>query len=375
MQNHEYSDIFPLIPQSELKDLADDILENGLRHPILLYNGKILDGRNRYLACKSIGVIPKTKDFEGTDSDALNLVWSENFHRRHLDKSQASICIVEKQSLVDRFRAEAKEAQRESALLNQPQNSQKIDHSERTYREKNESKSSAKIAKLAGTNRQYISDAQKIVKESPKLAEEIKSGKKTIPQAKREIKKQETIKNLESLQVKQVKAIQGLFDVIVIDPPWPMKKIDRDCRPNQVEFDYPTMSIDEICSMKIPACDDCHLWLWTTHRFLKDAVKILDAWDFKYVCGFVWHKPGGFQPIGLPQYNCEFALYARKGTPIFIDTKQFPTCFRAPRGKHSEKPEEFYDIVRRVTSGRRLDMFNRRKIEGFEVWGNEAGAI
>jgi N6-adenosine-specific RNA methylase IME4 len=195
---------------------------------------------------------------------------------------------------------------------------------------------------------------------------------RTVADVKREAKRAAVVKSLDNVSARQAKELAGEYDVIVIDPPWPMEKIERDVRPNQVEFDDPTMDEAELAAMKVPVADDCHLWLWTTHRFLPMALRLLDAWGLKYVCTFVWHKPGGFQPIGLPQYNCEFALYARRGTPQFVDTKSLPTCFTAPRGKHSEKPEDFYDVVRRVTAGRRIDIFNRRCIEGFDTWGKEA---
>lgn len=177
---------------------------------------------------------------------------------------------------------------------------------------------------------------------------------------------------IEELKQRETLPADGEYDVIVIDPPWKMEMIEREVRPNQAKFDYPTMTEDELKELEIPASDDCHLWLWTTHKNLPSALCLLEAWGFRYVCTFVWHKPGGFQPVGLPQYNSEFALYARRGTPIFESTKDFPVCFNAKRGAHSEKPQVFYEMIKRVTAGRRLDMFSRRGIDGFDAWGNEA---
>lgn len=220
--------------------------------------------------------------------------------------------------------------------------------------------------------RQAVIKAAALIETAPEKAVEILTGAKSFAEVRREEKREEIIERLESVEAIEAKEAEGVFDVIVLDPPWPMQKIERDVTPEQVAFDYPTMSEEELAAMPIPAADDCHVWVWTTHKFLPMSLRLLDAWGMKYVCTFVWHKPGGFQPFGLPQYNCELAVYARIGTPEFIDTKAFNTCFNAPRGAHSEKPSEFYDVVRRVTAGRRLDMFNRRAIDGFEVWGKES---
>lgn len=230
----------------------------------------------------------------------------------------------------------------------------------------------SKVAVGKAPPRAAVIKAADMLEKSPERARQILEGEKKLSDVIREEKRAEVVAKLDDVEARQAKELAGHYDVIVIDPPWPMEKIERDVRPNQTEFDYPTMSEDELAAMKMPAADACHLWLWTTHRFLPMAFRLLDAWGFKYVCTFVWHKPGGFQPIGLPQYNCEFAIYARRGSPQFIDTKAFSTCFDAARGKHSEKPEPFYDVIRRVTAGRRVDIFNRRQIDGFNTWGKEA---
>ncbi len=168
-------------------------------------------------------------------------------------------------------------------------------------------------------------------------------------------------------------AAPGTYGCIVIDPPWPMEKIEREVRPNQVGFEYPTMTEDELAEFDLAllAGPDCHLFCWTTQRFLPMALRLVAVWGHRYVCTFVWHKSGGFQPHGLPQYNCEFIVYARAGSPRFVDTKAFPTCFEAPRREHSRKPDEFYDLIRRVTAEPRIDVFSREPREGFDQYGNE----
>ena len=169
----------------------------------------------------------------------------------------------------------------------------------------------------------------------------------------------------------------GRFGTIVIDPPWDMHKIEREVRPNQAGFDYPTMSGDELLAWPVArdmAADDCHLFCWTTQKWLPFTInELLPAWDFRYVLTMVWHKPGGFQPMRLPQYNCEFIVYARRGAPVFVDTTDFPCCFAAPRREHSRKPEAFYDLVRRVTDEPRIDVFSREARDGFEQYGNQTG--
>ena len=239
-----------------------------------------------------------------------------------------------------------------------------------TYTDLNLSHKQAANYQTIAQNPKAVEKAKAIAKENNDIPTE-SLVLQVIKTEQTEKKRAEVKENLENISVKKAKALKGVYDVIIIDPPWEMEKIERDERPRQTGFDYPTMGEKELGELKIPAADNCHIFTWTTHKHLPMALRLLEKWGYKYVCTFVWHKNGGFQPFGLPQYNCEFCLYARKGTPQFVDFKNFFTCFQADRSKHSEKPELFYDMVRRVTAGRRLDMFNRREIKGFDRWGNE----
>ena len=91
---HEIAEVFPLFPEDRLRSLADSIAVNGLRHPIVLFEGAILDGRNRYRAAKVAGYETQPRDFvdfAGTWDDALQFVADENLERRDLNPDQRAL--------------------------------------------------------------------------------------------------------------------------------------------------------------------------------------------------------------------------------------------------------------------------------------------
>jgi len=81
LEPHEFSKLFPPISEEEFGKLAADIKLNGLHQPIVRYQGKILDGNNRYRACELVKIAPKFADFTGDDAQARNYVISANIHR------------------------------------------------------------------------------------------------------------------------------------------------------------------------------------------------------------------------------------------------------------------------------------------------------
>jgi len=90
---HEHALVIPVMNELDYESLRDDIQENGLNNPITLYEGKILDGRHRYQACRELGITPETEDYEG--ENPLTFVISQNLKRRHLDASQRTMIVLD----------------------------------------------------------------------------------------------------------------------------------------------------------------------------------------------------------------------------------------------------------------------------------------
>lgn len=376
---HPIANIFPAMSDSELQALRDDIEQYGQREPIWLYEGKVIDGRHRLRACEELGLPLRTEIYDGFDATAF--VVSLNLHRRHLSESQRQLVAAKLTNVEHGGDRKADQGANVRLEVTHARAAEMLNVSERGVdsAKKVIKQGSPELVEAVETGRVSVSAAATISDEPKEQQREIVAkGEREILQAAKEIRAERSEARraeLAKLKAEAPPPPKGRYECIVIDPPWEMQKIERDVRPNQVAFEYPTMTESELSEFDVPgmSADDAHLFCWTTHKHLPVALRLLEAWGYRYVCTMVWHKPGGFQPIGLPQYNCEFVLYARKGSPQFIDTKAFPCCFEAPRREHSRKPDEFYDVIRRVTGGPRIDVFSRESRDGFDTFGNESG--
>src|ERR1700733_8806760 len=104
---HPLADIFPMLEETDLKELAEDIKGKSLTAPITLYEGKVLDGRNRYRACDLAKVELRPDQFTQYEGDdALGFVVSKNLPRRHLNESQRAAIAAEIANMPQGFRSD-----------------------------------------------------------------------------------------------------------------------------------------------------------------------------------------------------------------------------------------------------------------------------
>jgi N6-adenosine-specific RNA methylase IME4 len=182
----------------------------------------------------------------------------------------------------------------------------------------------------------------------------------------------------------------GEFRTMVIDPPWhydswpsPMSALIpgmvRDDQPfvasrSRKKLAYRSMTVAEIAALPVRDLADpagCHLYLWTTNKYLQEAFGVVRAWGFRYSQLLIWAKtPMGLGPGGTFAQNAEFVIFARRGS-LKHSKRVDSAWFNWPRtGKHSQKPEHFIDMVESVSPGPYLEMLSRRHRLGWDVWGD-----
>ena len=187
MQFHEAANIFPLLEEKELQELRGDIEKHGQRDTIVLCDGKILDGRNRYTACTMAGIKPRCKDvseLDGYDADAFDpvaYVLSLNLHRRHLTVSQASMCAARARDLWAKRAEEAKERQKQAGKEH-GRGKEKVPHNCAEPINKGETRK--QIARDFGVSHASV-DRARLVQENgiPEVAAAVDAGKISVNRA------------------------------------------------------------------------------------------------------------------------------------------------------------------------------------------------
>lgn len=368
MEFHPVANIFPLLQGQELEDLKADIAANGLIEPIWIHpDGRIIDGRNRWLACVETNTNADFRTYNGdlSTSALVRFVVSLNLKRRHLNSGQLAFVSLEIEKVLAE---EAKERQRQQAVINSPFSS-KVEFIP-PLSEKGKARDQA--AAIVGTNGRYVQDAKKLAAEAPEIADKVITGQLTMPKAKQELKEQVRKEELKQQRIDieqgKMQLPIGVFEIIVIDPPWPYgTKYDAGGR--RAANPYPEMTLEEISGIELPAAPDCILWLWTTHKFMRYSFSILDTWGFRDVAIVTWEK----DRMGLGQWlrsNSEFCIMAVKGGPR-VDLTNQKTVIHGPMREHSRKPDEFYNLVDSLCVGRKLDYFSREERPGWYTAGIE----
>jgi site-specific DNA-methyltransferase (adenine-specific) len=174
LEFHPICLLFPQLGKAELAELAADIKARGLLHAIILYQGQILDGRNRYIACGIAGVEPRFEEWHGTGSP-LEWVISENLIRRHLTSSQRAVIAHDMLPMLEK---EAKERQRLGNGLGK---------GDRVFKKLNTQSQNGAASKIAArftrTNHTYVHAVKTITTDAPDLLDSIRSGTLTVPDA------------------------------------------------------------------------------------------------------------------------------------------------------------------------------------------------
>jgi N6-adenosine-specific RNA methylase IME4 len=352
--------------------VEESILEHGCRDPLVVWNGTLLDGHNRYEICRRHGLNYETVDMHFDSQEAARVWMRKNqMGRRNLTAAwRIELELGNKEDLAKIGRARKVESGEQTGRGNK----KVLSHIDKTFEPKHDTRK--EIAKAAGTSTGMVGMAEQVRKKSPELWEKAKQGEVTVGAAYAEIKKEEKKAERQAMIQRQrddieqgkVQLPEGVFEVVAMDPPWNYGR-EYDPDSSRVANPYPEMTQQELMALEPPFADDCVLFLWTTHQFIWDAKALMDHWGFNYKATAVWDK----ERIGMGAWlrmQCEFILVGIKGKPHWNNTT-WRDIIREPRREHSRKPDAFYEMVTDITAGRRLEYFSRERRDGWEVLGND----
>jgi N6-adenosine-specific RNA methylase IME4 len=396
---HPAAELFPLLPDSELQELAEDIRTNGQRYPVVTWRGAVVDGRNRLRACELVDVDPRFEEHEFTDDAAVaRYVVSVNIMRRHLKEGQRGMLGARLEGM---FSEAARLRQITSTggasrqlVANLPQAGTKarddaaalVNVSARTVQDAKRVLlgGAPELVAAADAGAVAVSTAA-VLTELPKEEQaglvargekEILAAAKKIRAERAEERRAERIEKLAEIAAGEspLTGALGRFPVIYADPPWRYEHAESESR--AIENQYPTMDLDAICALPVReiATEDAVLFLWVTSPKLEEGMRVVRDWGFAYRTCMVWDK----LKIGMGYYarqRHELLLIATRGAPPTPAPDARPESVIAVSrpAKHSQKPAAFAEIIERMyPTLPRVELFCRSPRDGWKAWGNQA---
>jgi N6-adenosine-specific RNA methylase IME4 len=381
---HPLANAFPLLEGSDFEALVADIKANGQREPITVLDGMILDGRNRYRACRAIGIKPRAVDFDpDVDGEPLAFVISKNVARRHLDESQRAMVAARLEGCRHGDNQHS-EAHANLHLLKRDDVARHLNVSPRSVACAAVVRDKAIPQIVQAVDRGKLSISQAAVaarlssEQQERIASEAEAGRidtarKVIKQAARE-SRESRLGNAQASG--NLHLPDKRYGVILADPEWRFEPWSRETGMDRSpDNHYPTSTTEVIASRTVErlVAADCVLFLWATVPMLPDALAVMAAWGFKYKSHFVWVKDrAGTGYSGRNEH--ELLLVGTNGNiPAPAPGTQKGSVISAPVGDHSVKPDQAYELIEAYfPSLPKIELNARRARPGWDTWGLDA---
>jgi N6-adenosine-specific RNA methylase IME4 len=374
-----FANALPPLATDDYARLKADIAIAGVRMPIELdADGRILDGYHRFRAWQELAAegitLPAPPMITRVFSDeatSLAYVIRLNLHRRQLSPEQLGEVRRQQQAIARDLRAHGKTQAETAIILGIARATVELWESQFA------SNDSTVIACIPPDLRLRIPTT-----EYDRILTRVTAGESQVQiAADYHVTRQRISQIVELMTARQripapvvPPGFPGKrYRCLIIDPPWPMEKSERTIHPKQGRtLDYPTVSLEMLETLPIEPlahAAGCQIYLWITHRFLPEGFGLFEKWGVAYHCLLTWLKPGGFTPFSF-MFNTEHILFGTFG-PFAMRRKGLKLGFTAPRGRHSAKPDAFFELVAAVSWPERLSLYERTPRKGFDAWGPE----
>lgn len=383
------AEAFPTMQAEEFEALKASIARNGLQDPLLLWNGRVMDGRHRLKACQALGITPHAVELAGSYEAAKSAAFASNINRRHLGIGQRALLAAQ---LATRKVGQTKSAKQVAPVLTQEEAARLFAISRDAVQ-----KACRLLALAENTILNQVREGAMSLHEADVTTTTGKSGlvAKTTIEERKALRLAAAVKERlgdesRTLRLNKQAVIsennQALptgakYSVILADPPWDYG-MPNDRAPSRVipQEKYPTMTMEAICDMDVAtlAADDAMLFLWCPASLLPEGLRALQAWGFEYSSNWIWHKTAGKLNCGggTATVHHEHLLVGKRGTGLTIADKKLrqSSVLGAPVTQHSVKPVEAHERIEALyPKVNRVELFSRSAREGWTAWGNQSG--